>query len=99
MSQKRKMVAAALMARMAAMAGPAPDCGREAGAAVFIMCLSLSDRAQHERGKEQRQVQHAYLEQVAGQHAALRLRARLENAREANGVGEVDESQRSGDHG
>ena len=36
MSQKRKRVAAALMARMAAMAGPVPERGVEVGAAVVI---------------------------------------------------------------
>ena len=40
------------------------------GATVVILSLVLRNRAQHQRGHQQRQIDHAHLEQIARQRAA-----------------------------
>ena len=75
MSQKRNSVAAALMARMAAMAERVPDWDLDEGAIVVMVPQCAGDGAEHERGEQQRQIDDAHLEQVAGHHAALRLQS------------------------
>ncbi len=54
MSQNRNSEAAALMTRIAAIAGRVLDFGFDAGAMVVMIRLVLCDGAEHERGEQQR---------------------------------------------
>src|ERR1700733_12082097 len=56
--------------------------------------LSLCRGAEHERGEEQRQIEHGDFEQIACQQAALGFRFGAKNSSEANGVREIDEAER-----
>src|SRR5580698_6391844 len=71
----------------------------ESGSLFFLqtlafMQLALRRGAEHERGEEQRQVEHGDFEQIARQEAALGFRFGAKDSGEANCVREIDEAER-----
>ena len=93
---EEKSEAAALMARMAKIAARVLARGCDLVAVALMRSSVFGDGANHQRGQQERQVDDAYFEQIAGHHAALGLAGRAQNAGKANGVGEIEKSQCGG---
>ena len=78
---------------MAVMAGRVLDLGCDVVAAVPWRASMPRDGADHQRGHQQGQVDHAYLEEIARDRAALGVGGGAQDAREADGVREIEEAE------
>src|SRR5579859_4349780 len=82
------------MARIAKIAGRVFARGWEVVAVAPILSSMFGDSANHQRRQQKRQIDDAYLEQVAGYHAALVFAGGAQDASKANRVGEIKQSKR-----
>ena len=71
----------------------------DGAAVVMASSQTFGDGAKHQSGEEQWQVEHADLEQIAGQPTAFVFVLYAENASETNRVRQIKQAQREGQRG